>query len=369
MSKNITIQEGGVAKQLTVDKLKTNLVNSGTCLWVPEDEVQLGTKTITENGTYNASSDGLAGYSQVTVNVAGGSGGGPGGPGSSIVGTDEDGDESVVSVDEDGNIESDKLPSSIKVITPPTNPYGIYQDGQTITKDGMVVKAYLKTGGEYGTVPNGEVTLDPTTAVYDPTTDTGGGESADIDDPAYAGYHPPISAYHELVSTDDHKANPKILFRQIAISSAFLVSYYIEGAGQIKPVFLWISTNQSDTVDVEHHALEDGKEERVSHSTIPLQYSSTTKKSGTTFYYGYGGNLGWSTEEFSIPANIFGPGVSSANVHRDVATILIDGTTTPIQAGSRQQITASWPQPRTGKALTDTFEILVAPGYTPGGGE
>lgn len=32
----------------------------------------LGTKSITENGTYNASSDGYDGYSQVTVNVSGG---------------------------------------------------------------------------------------------------------------------------------------------------------------------------------------------------------------------------------------------------------------------------------------------------------
>ena len=29
MGKNITIQEGGVAKQLTVDKLKTNEVGGG----------------------------------------------------------------------------------------------------------------------------------------------------------------------------------------------------------------------------------------------------------------------------------------------------------------------------------------------------
>lgn len=34
----------------------------------------LGTKTITQNGTYNASSDSLDGYSQVTVNVSGGGG-------------------------------------------------------------------------------------------------------------------------------------------------------------------------------------------------------------------------------------------------------------------------------------------------------
>ena len=36
----------------------------------------LGTKTITANGTYNASSDNLDGYSQVTVNVSGGGGSG-----------------------------------------------------------------------------------------------------------------------------------------------------------------------------------------------------------------------------------------------------------------------------------------------------
>ena len=38
-----------------------------------EGEMVLGTKTITENGTYNASSDSLSGYSSVTVNVAGSS--------------------------------------------------------------------------------------------------------------------------------------------------------------------------------------------------------------------------------------------------------------------------------------------------------
>ena len=58
MSKNITIQEDGVGKQLTVDKLKTNLVGGGTCLWVPEDDVALGSKRILKNGTYRASDDG-----------------------------------------------------------------------------------------------------------------------------------------------------------------------------------------------------------------------------------------------------------------------------------------------------------------------
>jgi hypothetical protein len=38
------------------------------------DSYQLGTKTITENGTYSAKDDGVDGYSEVTVNVSGGSG-------------------------------------------------------------------------------------------------------------------------------------------------------------------------------------------------------------------------------------------------------------------------------------------------------
>lgn len=50
MSKSIVIQEGGIGKQLTVDKLKTDLVGGGTCLWVPEDSTNLGTKHISEGG-------------------------------------------------------------------------------------------------------------------------------------------------------------------------------------------------------------------------------------------------------------------------------------------------------------------------------
>lgn len=44
------------------------------------------------------------------------------------------------------------------------------------------------------------------------------------------------------------------------------------------------------------------------------------------------------------------------------------GTETETPAGSRQTITVTWPRPGDGKDLTTTFEILVAPGYTPGGG-
>ena len=201
MSKNIIIQEGGLGKQLTVDRLKTNLVGSGSCLWMPEDEAQLTTKTITENGTYKASDDGYYGYSEVIVNIANAG---------TATGTDGDGDEAVAHTDPGtGELVTDKVPSSIQVITPPTNPYGIYQNGQAIVTDGMVVKSYLATGGEYGTVPNGEIILNPTTAVYDQSTDTGGYDEATID--ASVLYDPdaitqPVAAISEIVETTN---NPK----------------------------------------------------------------------------------------------------------------------------------------------------------------
>lgn len=348
MSKNITIQEGGVAKQLTVDKLKTNLVGGGTCLWVPEDDVQLGTKNITENGTYNASSDGLAGYSQVTVNVAGGSGGGPGGPGSSIVGTDEDGDESVVSVDEDGNIESDKLPSSIKVITPPTNPYGIYQDGQTITKDGMVVKAYLKTGGEYGTVPNGEITLDPTTAVYDPATDVPGGGTGTSD--LETSLPQPIAFSSSCVLTAPRQGSTDETWFMTA--DATFMNGRSKSGVRTAVSFVGLSKTR-EGISLTHNGQA---------ITIPSSGIRSFTFNGKTVYeYAYRVN--------GDNATLSGTDYTGKTVDDASRWTMVWGDIQVTPAGSRQQITASWPQPRTGKALTDTFEILVAPGYTPGGGE
>ncbi len=74
MSKNITIAEGTQARNFNnIHKLRTNLIGGGTQYWVPEDEAgdyaKLSEKSITSNGTYNASDDGKDGFSKVTVNV------------------------------------------------------------------------------------------------------------------------------------------------------------------------------------------------------------------------------------------------------------------------------------------------------------
>lgn len=69
MAKNIIIEEGGTEKRFNnVKKLRTPLQGGGTCDWVPQNE--LAAKTVTDRGTYTASSDGLYGYTQVTVDIA-----------------------------------------------------------------------------------------------------------------------------------------------------------------------------------------------------------------------------------------------------------------------------------------------------------
>lgn len=161
MSKNIVIQEGGIGKQLTVDKLKTNLVGGVTCLWVPEDERSLGTKHISENGTYKASDDGYYGYSEVTVSGVG-----------EVTGKapDGSGDDATATVDpETGEIVITKAPYSISVTTPPSKTS--YVDGESINTSGMVVKAFLKNGSAWsdashpgGIIPLSELSINPTVA-------------------------------------------------------------------------------------------------------------------------------------------------------------------------------------------------------------
>ena len=63
----VDVTEGGAA----VLSDETNV--TGTTAVITGDVPEYGTKTITVNGTYSAEDDGLDGYSEVTVNVSGGS--------------------------------------------------------------------------------------------------------------------------------------------------------------------------------------------------------------------------------------------------------------------------------------------------------
>lgn len=334
MSKNITIQEGGAAKQLTADKLKTNLVGGGTCLWVPEDETNLGTKYISENGTYKASDDGYYGYSEVTVSGVG-----------SVTGRDpQTGEETHVTTDpETGELVETVVPTEIRVVTPPTNPYGVYMDGQTITKDGMVVKAYSAKGEEMQTVPIGEITINPTVAVYDESKDRPAHGTATSD--LATGLVQPI-AYTKTVICSNSTFEPPF---SESISAEACAGY----------------VNNLALVNVLFASSHQPTAHRTSSSGLDIDVNGDSYTyDGKTVYYGL------------VMFNASGDWVCDAPINaktndsmENAAWTMIYGNRQEEPAGSPQTITVSWHRPGDGNVLETTFEILVAPGYTPGGEE
>ena len=152
MSKNIVIQEKGVAQTLnTISRVVTSGSRTGSVDWVPQDECQLGETTIKQNGTYKASTKGLYAFSKVKVRASG-----------KAVGKDKNGNWKVVDVDENGRFVGHPLPMRIAVVTLPTKT--AYTAGEPIDITGMVVKAYYEDSTEYGVVYNGELAISPTTA-------------------------------------------------------------------------------------------------------------------------------------------------------------------------------------------------------------
>lgn len=96
MGKNITIKQNGTAENFTgVQHIEIPSMDSGSTEWVPEEGGSNEIKQITENGTYLASSDGVAGWKVVFVNV----------PPTQITGTDPtDGQNYTYFVDGFGNL-------------------------------------------------------------------------------------------------------------------------------------------------------------------------------------------------------------------------------------------------------------------------
>lgn len=141
------IREGGNPKYMGARLLKTNLQGGGTCLWVPEDEANLESKYVDHSGTYTAQADGCYGYSQINVSGV-----------DVEIKKDDDGDD-IVEITDGGETKTQKLPSAIVVTTLPSDT--VYNDGDTIDFNGIVVRAYLKSGGVWrdNDHPNGVIPL------------------------------------------------------------------------------------------------------------------------------------------------------------------------------------------------------------------
>ena len=202
MSKNIIIQEGGINKTLNgIKKIQTAKSGGGDVLWILEEDIKTGNKTIKKNGVYYAKTDGLTGYVKVNVNVPGGksktnsdgylvdddgdtvdeygnktkdsgkdpvkpkpSSGGDGdseGSNPGVVGKDpDDGNEYHIKTDPTtGDLICTKIPSSIKITKVPDKT--TYQVGEAINISGIIVHKYYGDGVDAGTILNSELTIEP----------------------------------------------------------------------------------------------------------------------------------------------------------------------------------------------------------------
>lgn len=347
MSANTSITEGGKARPFgPVKALMVQGSDGKYYPWFPESDRALGTLSVDKNGIYKASDKGVYEWSSVSVNVPTSEG---------VTGKDPDtGEEVYVHPDPSGELVKDVLPVEIRVIEPPTNPNGTYVDGQTITKDGMVVKAYGANGDEMLTVPIAEIMLNPTTAVYDESsageliipTDyitTGkvkvtsvGSIHAAI---ALAARHIPtpyIDAggltylFNETFEYDGK--NPAIVTSNISNAS------YINGGYGPLAVTLFPNVEIGDEIDlgkyfdVTPEIDTQGKREYVG--------GALTLTPGGKYYAYNGLFIGENSDQYQYK-------VSTLNA------IYINGFP--------QTITVSWPRPGDGAVLETTFDIIVGP--------
>ena len=159
MSKAIVIKKNGVSQNLTVDKLRTNGADGQSIDWVPEDTVQLVALNATANGTYTPTG-GAYGFEYATVSV----------PGSVVTGKKPDGNTYVYTKDGSGALVETKVPSEIRIITPPdyVGPYG---DGAYISFEGLTVEAFYADGTSAGVIDPQDLIFPVTVARYDPDAD------------------------------------------------------------------------------------------------------------------------------------------------------------------------------------------------------
>lgn len=312
-----------------LDRIRTPGLGGSAVTWVPDADTICDQLKVTANGTYSAAEAGKYGYDYVVVSV----------PGSSVTGRDPDTGEDVeVHRDPDtGEIVETVIPVEIRVIEPPTNPYGTYRDGQTITKDGMVVKAYLASGGEYGTVPNSEITLNPTTAVYDASKDqpAGGEKSSDLS----TGFVQPIPYQASFEGKDAQGNSTKVAGGSAMIAFGGTIPKYIIASASSPIQYTVTRTSASDPT---HPSIKPG--------TLS---GSAVSHDGKTAYYielSTGYNVDGKAERNSEPLDM-----------GNAAWTVIYGEGEERPAGSTQTITVSWPRPGDGAILETTFDINVGP--------
>lgn len=338
MSKDVIIQEGGVGKTITADKLRTAVVGGGDCLWVPEDETLLTTKTISENGTYRASDDGYYGYSEVTVNGIG-----------TATGTGPDGEDHAYTEDGQGGVTDNILPHSISVVTPPTRTR--YYDSNTIDFSGMVVKAYLRSGELWtdethpdGVIPISELTLPITTAHADGDR----GATSDLDT---GGFYQPIPIRRAVVyAYSNEDDTTRSTFNYTPVGNAALIVLKNEPP---ETDIMYASPDEGDAMQQELIVTSGGKQSRTysrSHTTVSYTYD------GKTVYYGIS-LIGYGTIGYNplVSPSVSQYGSTNSDNRERAAWTAIYGNIT----GGTQTIPVQWNRPYDFETMETSFEIEV----------
>ena len=160
MSKNIIIEQDGVAKSLSnVSRLRLKAPAGGSVHFFPEDETTLAEVEITANGSYTPPA-GSYGVSKATVTVAA----------NQTCGSGQDGKYYKVTVVNNEFVYTE-VPKNIAITTPPTKT--AYADNEAIDYSGMVVTMLRGDGTVYtdstypdGIVPSAEITKPTDRARY-----------------------------------------------------------------------------------------------------------------------------------------------------------------------------------------------------------
>lgn len=356
MSANTSISEGGKPRPFgPVKALMVQGEDGKYYPWFPESDRALGTLRVDKNGIYKASDKGVYGWSRVYVNVPQNEG---------VSGKDPDtGEDVYVHPDpETGELVTDVLPVEIRVIEPPTNPYETYEDGQTITKDGMVVNAYGANGDELLTVAIGEISINPTTASYDGSAVIEGKTiaSSDISELKIPIYSKCTLRWGPLESDTGRSWS-----RYAEYSTGGVISLFRADGNNT----LWMavaSKSNGAQYTIKQWSQYDDTGQLIGNIT---EYSGTCNSSyeydGRIVYYSkinfsnfYANSGLLEHEEYcAVPSDY---NFNLTNFKKAIwTTVYGEITTTP--DGSIQSITVSWPRPGDGAVLETTFDILVGP--------
>ena len=316
MSKAIIIQQNGVNKNMSVDKLLIPTVGGGNEYWVPEESVALSPLTVTANGSYSAASAGKYGYDYVCVSV----------PGSSVTGKGSDGNTHVITKDPStGRIVDTKVPSSLRIITPPDY-IGPYGEGAYLSFDGLSVEALYADGTSAGVVPFSELQFPVTVAHYDPeATPVIEGITSDL-----ISDQPVSCAESVSIRWEDEETewpNPTYVFVSGGKITAFQrPNHYIHTLAASADPDAVITSSMGISVPIQLNYTYDGK----------------------TVYYD-----GWS---FLVRGEVI-PNYAWINAMEETAWTMIYGDVVSTSGGV--QIPVQWPRTGDGLVLETAFGITV----------